>query len=340
MHLGAARDLGARVEVISLADEHRGSLRRAVRTAQYGRDLLRILQMRHYDVVHAHQHHFSSFAVLAAKKASVPIRIVQSHTDTGPVDRRAALARRAYLLAAGVCIRRYSTGQLAANELAARSLFGRRWRAECRILYYGTDVRRFVESADQHEYRRALGLAPDAWVVGHAGRFVELKNHRFLLRIAAELALIEPRFHLLLVGDGPLHGEMINQANEYGLSERVTFLGSRRDVPELMVNAMDAYLMPSLYEGLPIAVVEAQAAGLPCLVSSSVSAETKAVPGLFRQLSLTASPSTWAAELHAFRPVVDRKVALEQVERGPFNIANSARALTSFYEEQRCHLGT
>jgi glycosyltransferase involved in cell wall biosynthesis len=339
IHLAPARALGAGVLVDHLAVKPSGDISRIVDAGQYVSRLRQILRVGKYDVVHTHQHHFSSLAVFAAFHASVPVRIVHSHIDTSPVDQRASLARRSYLSAARSMILRYSTGGLAANERAALSLFGRQWRKNCRILYYGTDLRRFVACSDQTEYRRALGIPAGAWVVGHVGRFVEQKNHRFLLKIAVELAAIEPRFHLLLIGDGPLHAEVVDLARKAGLSDRVTFLGTRRDVPPLMLNAMDAYLMPSLYEGLPIALVEAQAAGLPCLISTSVSPASEAVPSLFRQLSLDVSPATWAAELQKLRPLADRAVALQQVEAGPFNIRNSARAVTSYYDEQLSRVG-
>lgn len=338
LHLAEARSLGARVEVDSAPGRHLGSVGGCIQAAQYVRRLGRILDAGGYDVVHGHQHYFSSLAVVAAARASVPVRIVHSHIDTSPVDRQARLAHRLYLRAARAAILKYSTGQLAANDLAARSLFGSHWR-DCRILSYGTDLGRFVKTPDGRRFRDDLGVPPGAWVVGHAGRFVEQKNHRFLLEIAAELARIEPRFHLLLIGDGPLKGEIVTLAAEYGLAERVTFLGTRPDVPELMLNAMDAYVMPSLYEGLPIAVVEAQAAGLPCLVSSTISPSAEAVPALFRQLPLTSTASTWAVELHAFRPTVDSDTALRQVQGGPFNVANSAHALIAFYDEQWARLG-
>jgi glycosyltransferase involved in cell wall biosynthesis len=139
-----------------------------------------------------------------------------------------------------------------------------------------------------------------------------------------------------LVGDGELRPVIEEKVARLGLRDSVIFAGSRSDVPRLMTGAMDAFILPSLYEGLPLVGVESQASGLPLLLSEVISPEVDIVPGLVRRLSLTASASAWAEALlvaRESRPSLDSRSPFQIVRQSPFNIENGVEALERAYTQ-------
>jgi glycosyltransferase involved in cell wall biosynthesis len=300
---------------------------------QYARSLRRILrEYGPYDVVHSHVHHYSGWVLRAAAKAGVPVRIAHSHSDTSQAQHRAALLRRWYLGMTKRWIANYASVRLAASEPAAHALYGS--NAAHQILYCGIDLEPFRASKmNAGDLRWDLGLSPDCLAIGHVGRFVAAKNHTFILEVFAEVAQREPRAHLLLVGDGPLRPEVERQARDLGLADRVSFAGLRDDVPRLMLGAMDALLMPSRWEGLPVTLLEAQAAGLPCVISDVIADEADVVPELVHRLALQQPPDAWAEAVLACagdRPITQTE-ALARIERSDFSIPVSVMDLEVLY---------
>ncbi len=302
---------------------------------RYAHNFKRILKEHGpYDIVHSHVHHFSGLPIYLARRAGVPICIAHSHNDTSRPDGGAGPARLAYLRLMEHLIRTNATAGLAASRKAAAALYGLGWESDprWRLLYYGIDLEPFQQEMDASQVRAELGIPLEACVFGHVGRFHEQKNHRFLAEIAAAIAKREPRMRLLLIGDGPLRPTIEQQIAQLGLSNKVIFAGIRSDIPRLMLGAMDVFVMPSLYEGLPVVGIEAQAAGLPLLVSDTITDELTAVEQMVHRLSLSRPSSEWADAALAMRNMVlDQPKALKDVERSVFNIETSAHALREFY---------
>ena len=289
-----------------------------------------------FDVVHSHVRHYSGYTLWLAKRAGIPVRIVHSHDGASPSDCSPNLIRRAYLSIARRLISKYATIRLAASGKAAEAMFGPAWRCDslCKLLYYGIDLDPFRADRDC-SLRATLQLPPDAFVIGNVGRLVEQKNHRFLLEIARSVADAVSKTRLLLIGDGPLRATIQRQAAEIGIADRVVFTGLRSDVPRLLHSAVDVFVMPSLHEGLPLALLEAQAAGLPCFVADSVPDEADVVPQLVTRLQLSQSASTWARFVVASRnhaPPVTQDEALAAMEASPFSIGTASAELTQLYE--------
>lgn len=304
---------------------------------QYGRRFKQILRQHGpYDVLHSHVHHFSGYTLRLAAQAGVPARVAHSHNDTVAAESAASPARRAYLALMKRWVQHYATTGLACSKLAAAALFGPTWEQNqrLRLLYYGIDLTPFRAPVDPAACRAELGLPPDALVIGHVGRFVPQKNHTFLIEIAAETVRREPRARFLLVGDGPLRPDIERRVQAAGLSDHIIFAGLRADVPRLMRGAMDVFILPSQYEGLGLVLIEAQAAGLPCLYSDVIPPEVDAIPALTRRLPLDAPPAAWAAAVLATlaqRPSITPAAALAQIEASPFTIEQSVRALETVY---------
>lgn len=307
----------------------------------YAGNLKRILrEYGSYDIVHSHIHHYSGYILRLAHQAGIPLRIAHSHIDTSSTEARAGWSRRLYLTLMKRWISRYATHGLGCSSNAAADLFSSGWKTDPRwqLLYYGIDLAPFHNRVNSIQVRAELGLPKDAFVIGHIGRFDRQKNHLFLLEIAAEVAKREPKMRLLLIGGGSLQQEIEHKVAQMGLTERAIFLGSRSDVPRLMLGAMNVFLFPSLYEGLPLVLLEAQAAGLPCVFSDAITREVEEVKPLMQQMSLSQPASAWAKAVLAVRDTantISPKETLSLVEKSPFNIAQSIQALKVIYTNEK-----
>lgn len=305
----------------------------------YGAKFTQILQeYGPYDIVHSHVHHFSGYVLRVAKRAKIPVCISHSHNDTSLNQARAGWKRRLYLKLMRNWINRYSTMGLGCSHQAVTSFYGADWAADPRwqALYYGIDLNPFQEAINPVAVRQELAIPEDAFVIGHVGRFVEQKNHKFLLEIVAEVAKRKPKTRLLLIGDGSLRPEIEQQATWLGLRDCTIFAGIRSDVPRLM-RAMDAFLLPSLFEGLGLVLIEAQAAGIPCIFSDLIPHEVDLVKPLVQRLSLSQSASEWADALLAqtqTKTMISQSEALAIVKTSRFNIETAVTKLENIYQAQ------
>jgi glycosyltransferase involved in cell wall biosynthesis len=303
---------------------------------RYARNFRRIVREHGpYDVVHSHVHYFSGFVLGLAKAAGVRTRIAHSHSDTTILESSGSLSRVSYVRLSRRMIQDYATWKLAASDRAANSLFGCSWQSELNTLisHCGLDLESFSKTVDRVAIRRRIGFGPDEFVLGHVGRLVHVKNHDFLLRIYVELLKLRPNARLILIGEGPLESTVKNTALNLGIKDRIWFAGGRSDVAELMLGSMDAFIMPSLLEGLGLAAVEAQAAGLPTILSDRIPMEADTRCGLVRFLSLGYSAARWSAEIvqHSSRQHIQQKHAVLHVEETEFNINRNVKAISKFY---------
>lgn len=273
-----------------------------------------------YDVVHGHLHHLSGPALAAAAARGVPRRISHSHNDSRSIDGQGSWLRKGYRATLKAAVARFGTHHLAVSDKAAISLHGRGWaqRPNVTILPCALDFAAFAR--DPAPLRPALGISDEAPVFGTVGRLAEEKNQAFLLEVLRELLPTLPEARLLLAGDGPERPRLEGLAATWGLGERVHFLGQRQDVADVLA-AMDVFLFPSHFEGLGLAAIESQAAGVPALISSGVSEEVVVVPELVRRMELAAGAAAWA---EAARGLLgrrwDRREALRLVECSPYGM--------------------
>ena len=187
--------------------------------------------------------------------------------------------------------------KIAPSDFAAEYTFGPKAlsNGEVHYLHNALDLDAYAYSAVKRSAaRRELGIKEDAFVVGHVGRFAKQKNHDFLIDAFSELIKIKPDAKLVLVGKGELEDEIHAKVEKLGLADSVCFTGVRSDIPALL-SAFDVFALPSLYEGMPNVVIEAQATGLPCLVGDNVTKQAN-VTGLVEFLPITDS-TIWANTL-------------------------------------------
>ena len=282
-----------------------------------------------YKIVHVHQDCLSSVILKAAAQHNVPVRVAHSHSISQDKNLKYPIK-----LWYKQSIPKYATNLFACGKDAGDWMFG---GASFRIINNAIDVATYTYNpAKCQEVRQQLGLENNL-TIGHVGRFNQPKNHPFLLDIFAALLKKEPNAILLLVGGGEDMPKIQAKAQTLGIAEHVRFLGVRSDVAALM-QAMDVFVFPSLYEGLPVTMVEAQATGLPCLISDKVPPECIITEGLVDILPLSAHPEIWVEKILEKRavPRTDRRA---EIAAHGFDITIEAVKLQEFYinaYEQNC----
>ena len=240
---------------------------------KYHKKLKEVLKKGKYDIVHSHINTLSVFSLFAAKCANIPIRIAHSHSTTNKEEKKKNFLKQ--------ILRPYSkifaTNYFACSEYAGRWLFGDKEfnKGNVFILNNAIDTEKFkFNEKIRDKIRKKLNINENTLVIGHIGRFVKQKNHDFLIDIFNEVQKERKNSILLLIGQGPLQENIINKVKKLELQDKVLFLGQQKNVNEIY-QAMDVLVLPSLYEGLPVVGVEAQASGLLCIFSDSMTKETK-----------------------------------------------------------------
>lgn len=304
--------------------------------------MFRIFRKGRYDVVHSHLDWFmNSYVCFLAMLAGVKKRIAHHHQVytaqepvEGPKTRLVSLPN--HLVKNFLCFlfripcKLFATHWLACGEAAAINGWGRRALKKGKVMILPNaidpDRFKFCETA-RREIRAKYGIAEDNFVVGHVGRFFPQKNHEFLIDIFAELHKQMANAKLLLLGKGPLQEHIQQKVEKLGLSRCVIFAGLQRD-PASFYTAMDVFCFPSLWEGLPLTLVEAQYSGLPCVVSVAVPRETSITDNVFSLPIDDVKP--WCEKLNALNVAVDRENPLIKSER--FDIRKCYGMLKSLYQ--------
>ena len=303
---------------------------------KYHKELKRVLKDGNYKIVHSHISTMSFFSLWAAKSAKVPIRIAHAHSTTNKKEKKKNLMKQVLRPFSKVFANRY----FCCSELAGRWLFGNKTydQGKVYLLNNAIDLDTFkYDEKVRKEKRKELNLKDNQLVIGHLGRFVAQKNHTFLIEIFNEIQKKNSNTILLLAGQGPLQEQMKNKVNELGLNDKVRFLGQINDAYRLY-QAIDIFILPSLYEGLPVVGVEAQATGLLCELSSNMTKETK-VLDTTRFISLETSAEEWASIILDDYSTFKRHNTTDEVTKNNFNIKKEANKLEDKYDELLVKLG-
>ena len=303
---------------------------------KYQKGLKKIFKATHYKIAHSHISTMSVFPLRAAKKAGVPVRIAHSHGTTNKKEKKKNLLKQVLRPFSRV----YATDYMCCSELAGRWLFGDKEydKGNVYLLNNAIDLDKFKYNESlRKEKRKELGISDDTLIIGHVGRFVEQKNHRFLIDVFNEIHKKNSNSLLLLVGQGPLKKEIENKVEELKLNDSARFLGQRNDINELY-QAFDVFLLPSLYEGLPVVGVEAQAMGLLCIFSDDMTKETK-VLDTTRFISLNTSAEEWATIILDDYSKFKRHDTTSEITKNNFNIKNETSKLENEYSELLTNMG-
>ena len=300
----------------------------------YRKALKAIFDCKQYDALWCNYSGLTNIDFLKeAKRHGVPVRILHGHAARYSWGNRIMQYLVPFFHTKNQkIVDRYATDFWACSMKAARFMFGEQLAKRTRIIPNAVDTARFVDNADKGvAVRREFGIADDAVVIGHVGRMCVEKNQAFLLDIMKEIVTLDSRAVLLFVGDGELHDAVIGHAESIDIADHVIFTGSRNDIPALLA-AMDVFVLPSITEAFPVTVVEAQAADLPCVVSSEAVVPEADLTNSTVFLSLTDEPSVWAKAVLDTVHVTLQNGAETLIEAG-FDTVTAAKNLESFFKK-------
>lgn len=251
-----------------------------------------VFQNKYEYVMRVNEHSLSTIDLLAARMGGAR-KLVMRSSNSSSGSAMSIIVHKLFRIMA-VCI---PNVKIAPSVLAAEYTFGKRAteRKKVHILRNGLAIDDFAFSEEYRNKHRAELNLHKKFVVGHVGRFDSQKNHKYMIDIFVEVLKIKKNAVLLMVGDGPLMDDMRKKVIEKGIEDSCLFVGVRRDVNELL-SAMDVFLFPSLFEGMPNTVIEAQTAGLPCLISDTITKEAN-VCGLVHFMSLGEKQEVWSQKL-------------------------------------------
>lgn len=289
----------------------------------YAWRLGKLVKQNGYDIVHVHGNSATmTFDLLGAKIGGCRSRIAHVHSTSCEHMKEDKILRPLFYYLA--------TERFACSQEAGEWLFGKK---EYRIIPNGRDLRRFsYNEAARKEYRRKLNLKDDL-VIGHIGGFNQAKNQRFALEMFAEVLKLRENSWIVFAGDGELLESMREFAKELKIENRVFFLGAISDIEELL-SAIDIMVLPSLYEGMPLVALEAQAEGVPCIVSDTITRKCS-VSSLVKFLSILDSKENWAKEV-VQTVFIDRnesgKEGKKALKEAGYDIVENAKSLKILYQ--------
>jgi len=291
--------------------------------------LIRFFRQHHndYQAIHFCYGSLTSIAALyLAYRFRIPVRIMHSHNSSvvGMHNKVLHWLHRPL-------VSRLVTHRLACSEKAGRFFF---MSKPFTVMFNGIDVQLYSYSTEKRlKIRQELGIPEGCVVIGHVGRFVEVKNHSFILDVFVEYLKANNNARLLLVGVGELMDQMKEKTVRLGIDKNVTFMGLRLDVADLM-QAMDCFLMPSLFEGLPFVIVEAQAAGLPCFISDVIDRGVD-MTGNINFLPLKSSASEWANSIGSKLKQFRRTVTDNKIITAGYDISSTTQMLEAMYTSKK-----
>lgn len=248
------------------------------------RGIYRLVKENHYDIVIRHTPNALIAPQLLAARLAGAHTVCHAHSET---DKQKVLHALGKVLMKVAAERR-----IACSVNAAKWMFGKQ---QYEMVHNAVDISAFQYSKEKEEKVRKEFQLGTCHIYGHVGNFVWSKNHLLMLHVFKEIQKKDPEAVLFFVGQGAMQAEIEEEIQKLSLRDSVILTGVRKDVPVLM-SAFNILLFPSVYEGLPLTLIEAQAAGLPCLISDSITRDVIVTDGLVKSYSLEKSPEEWAAQ--------------------------------------------
>lgn len=292
--------------------------------SKYQKNLINFFKShKEYKIIHSHMNQVSGLILEAAYYANVPIRIAHSHT-MGNKNNVVAKIYKRYLQGK---IDKYATQLIACSDETAKWMFKKR-AEEALIINNGIDVAKFEFSNGKREMmRKKLNISNDTILIGNVGRFSKVKNHKFMIELFKNFK-IQHKAKLILLGEGELKEQIINLAKHENVLDDVIFKVEKKDI-DYFYNAMDIYICPSLYEGIPLTLIEAQTNGIPIIASNTIDKRVKIADNfIFENLS---SPlKSWQDNMQKLL-LIGRKNNINDVKNAGYDIKGQTKILENFY---------
>ena len=296
---------------------------------KYKKEIKKFLEEhKEYKIIHSHMSELGYFALKEAYKQNIPIRICHAHNAPNNIDLK--LFVRNYFK---IMMKPYVNYHFICSEKAGNWLYGKKDKSKFIMMNNAVDTKKFhYDYSKRNKLRNDLKLNNDL-VIGHIGRFNIQKNHIFLIDIFFEIQKKIPNTKLILIGVGECYEDIKIKVQNLEIQDKVLFLGARSDVNNLM-QVMDVFLMPSLFEGLPVTLIEAQASGLPCIISDVISTQS-IVTNLVKMVSLKEDAKYWAdIALEHYKKNMSRKDTRKEIIKRGFDIKINSKWLEQFYLEE------
>lgn len=293
----------------------------------YISELRGIIKKGSYNIIHCNNNTLSVLPLIAAKSCGVKVRILHNHTTSSKAERKRDFLKRVLRLITPKLANKWC----ACSEAAGRWMYGDKAfdLGKVTVFRNAVDIDKFeYNECSSQDIRREFEIENNT-VIGHVGRFVPVKNHLFLIDIFSEYRKINNNAVLLLVGEGPETDRVKAYVKRKGLDGSVIFAGARSDVAKFY-SAFDIFLLPSLYEGLPVVSVEASAAGLAQLLSDKITEECRITDGV--EFLPIDDPKRWALEIDK-KLSFNRSFYAEQMRNSRYNINHCVKELEAFYGE-------
>ncbi len=280
---------------------------------------------KEFDILHVHNATIGVLDLLFAFLYGIKIRILHSHSTKYSPSKLKSIRNFIIQLPVKLLANNY----FACSASAGKFLFGARNIKNVTIINNAIDVSVFKYDKKKRDNKRAELNLQEKFVLGHIGSFVEVKNHLFLLDVFGEFNKIEPESILLLVGSGKLKSNIERRVSQLGIEDNVMFLGQCRDVSSLL-SAMDAFVFPSFFEGLPVSLIEAQATGLKCFVADTITQEVN-VTKKVNYLSLDDSALHWAKQIFELSREYNRNSNQPNMQNSKYDIMTEVQKLETLY---------
>ncbi len=280
-----------------------------------------------YNIIHGHMTNTAAIYLPIAKKYGVGCRITHSHNEKGAPGLSGVVSTALSQLAP-----RYATHYFACSKGAANWFYSKKAieSGEVKVIYNGIDTDRFVFSPEIRAKKRAeLGLKDGQLAIANVARFRPQKNLPYFVDIMQAMDGIDRDARMIFAGEGELQEMVEQKAKDAGIYDRFMFLGGRPDVNELL-QAFDVFVLPSFFEGLPVSGVEAQAAGLPCLFSDTVSRDAD-ITGNVTFLPLSAGPESWARNIVTLAEDFHRVDVQDKIISAGYDIKSTVKLMQEFY---------
>ena len=293
----------------------------------YIQTLGKIVSSGHYDIIHTHDGHMTGITSMICRLHFRGPIIAHAHTTLCPNPKH-----RPFMPIFRLMSRIWASKLLACGKEAGKYLFGK--SAKFTVIHNAVPIERFqnIERANIEILREKYKINANELVIGHVGLFTTPKNHVFIIKMFSKLLEKRPNARLILVGGGNDMEKIIRLTQEKGIGSKVIFAGKQSDIPSYM-NLFDVFILPSLFEGLPVVAVEAQASGLPCLLSNKIDHDVDAGLGLVSFLPIEDSNiSDWVSKLtHIERQKVEHEEIIRAFQKQGYDIATSVDSLLKTY---------
>lgn len=294
------------------------------------RALKKIFKSNNYLIVHSHMDAMGAFVLKIAKDCGIPIRIAHSHNTEHTTNSKLKILLNEY---ARKNITKYATHYFACTEAAAKWLFGNELVSNRKVQYIknAIDLNKYKFNPGVRQKIRSDLQIEENFVIGHIGRFDYQKNHSFILDVFKRISQLNSNALLILVGDGHLRSDIEMKIEELNIKDKVILLGNRSDVYDI-INAFDVFILPSLFEGLGIVLIEAQANGLYCVASSQVPSEVN-ILGRVKFVDLSSDSDMWSKAILNHETSSERAVDPISLEASGYSINAAVEVLENIYTE-------